>query len=74
MIRSIRSQRAAALAAAVCALSVPLTVAVPASAAPSRATATAAGEVDRNLLKPPPGGVLAPATDLLGQLGLVPKA
>ncbi|MFH8614091.1 hypothetical protein ACH4E8_03315 [Streptomyces sp. NPDC017979] len=45
-----------------------------AHAAPGAPTATAgghsAGEVDRNMLKPPPGGVLAPVTDLAG--GLLP--
>ncbi|QDY78758.1 hypothetical protein [Streptomyces qinzhouensis] len=34
-----------------------------AQAAPAEATATTGGEIDRNLLKPPPGGMLAPVAD-----------
>ncbi|MGV9314753.1 hypothetical protein ACWDR0_21590 [Streptomyces sp. NPDC003691] len=39
-----------------------------AQAAPAAATATSGGEVDRNLLKPPPGGVLAPVADAASTL------
>ncbi|ANW18399.1 hypothetical protein [Streptomyces clavuligerus] len=72
MTRSFRHQQAAAVAATVCALA--LCAAGAAQAAPaSHHSPAPAGEVDRNLIKPPPGGMLAPATDLLGQLGLTPR-
>ncbi|MEU9604776.1 hypothetical protein [Streptomyces sp. NPDC048057] len=64
-------------AAVVCALALAALGGAGASAhaAPAGPTATAgghsAGEVDRNMLKPPPGGVLAPVTDLAG--GLLPR-
>ncbi|GLF94363.1 hypothetical protein [Streptomyces yaizuensis] len=70
MIRSHRYLSAAAVTAAACALS--LSAAGAAEAAPAAPRPSSSGEVDRNLIKPPPGGVLAPATDLLQQVGLVP--
>ncbi|MGW1277550.1 hypothetical protein ACWD4V_11430 [Streptomyces tsukubensis] len=47
-----------------------------AHAAPGEATATSGGEVDRNLLKPPPGGMLAPVADAASTLfqGRLPGA
>ncbi|MGW6460798.1 hypothetical protein ACWF94_33550 [Streptomyces sp. NPDC055078] len=68
-----RYQNAAAVAVAACAMAVSATTAAQAAhAAPTpaqhRSTPTAAGEVDRNLVKPPPGGVLAPVTDVAGKL------
>ncbi|MFJ8229551.1 hypothetical protein ACIQ9E_06250 [Streptomyces sp. NPDC094448] len=47
-----------------------------AHAAPAEATATSGGEIDRNLLKPPPGGVLAPVADAASSLaqGRLPGA
>lgn len=69
-----RKQQNRGRAAVVCALALAALggAGAGAHAAP---TATAgghsAGEVDRNMLKPPPGGVLAPVTDLAG--GLLPR-
>ncbi|MCM2389193.1 hypothetical protein [Streptomyces albipurpureus] len=60
-----RYLQAATVAAVVCVLAIPaLTTA---HAAPS-ATPQSTGEVDRNLLKPPPGGVLAPVKDVASKL------
>ncbi|MFI6287030.1 hypothetical protein ACIBCM_20160 [Streptomyces sp. NPDC051018] len=33
-----------------------------------RGNATTGGEIDRNLVKPPPGGMLAPLTDAAGRI------
>ncbi|GAA2241563.1 hypothetical protein GCM10010232_30770 [Streptomyces amakusaensis] len=51
-----------------------LFLAVSAAGAAQSATAAphpvkkSAGEVDRNLLKPPPGGALQPVTDVVGKI------
>lgn len=60
-----RYLKAATVAAVACALALPaLTTA---HAAP-QAAPRSSGEVDRNLLKPPPGGVLAPVKDVASKL------
>ncbi|MFE5858054.1 hypothetical protein ACFQ61_33170 [Streptomyces sp. NPDC056500] len=58
-------KKATAVAVLACALAVP---AVATAHAAPRTTAQSAGEVDRNLIKPPPGGVLAPVTDAAAKL------
>ncbi|WP_190121478.1 hypothetical protein [Streptomyces inusitatus] len=42
--------------------------AVTAAAPQHPAKQSAVGEVDRNLLKPPPGGALQPVTDVVGKI------
>ncbi|MFE7135119.1 hypothetical protein ACFVIM_30105 [Streptomyces sp. NPDC057638] len=66
-----RLTHAAAVAAVACAMALTgATAAQAASATAPQGSAPKAGtgEIDRNLLKPPPGGVLAPVQDLAGQL------
>ncbi|MER7048773.1 MULTISPECIES: hypothetical protein [Streptomyces] len=59
----------AAVAAVACALAVSaLGGGAQAAAAQPVAKSSAGEEVDRNLIKPPPGGVLAPVADVVGQV------
>ncbi|MFI1013858.1 hypothetical protein [Streptomyces sp. NPDC020965] len=65
--RMNRFLNAAAVAAVACAMTVSAAGAAQAAAG-QQSTRTGSGEVDRNLLKPPPGGALAPVTDLTKKL------
>ncbi|MER5767674.1 hypothetical protein [Streptomyces sp. NPDC001985] len=64
----IQYKKAAAVAAAACALAVSAAGAAQAATAHQPAAKPSATEVDRNLLKPPPGGALAPVTDIVGKI------
>ncbi|MEU5398624.1 hypothetical protein ABZ348_04915 [Streptomyces sp. NPDC005963] len=57
--------KATAVAVLACALVVP---AVATAHAAPLTTARSSGEIDRNLIKPPPGGVLAPVADAAAKL------
>ncbi|MFF8956589.1 hypothetical protein [Streptomyces sp. NPDC014894] len=64
----IRLQNAAAVAAVAAALALSAMGTAQAAAHLPAAGKPAAGEVDRNLVKPPPGGALAPVTGVVGKL------
>ncbi|WP_405572362.1 hypothetical protein OG317_23780 [Streptomyces sp. NBC_01167] len=59
---------AAAAAAAACALAVTSFGTAHAAAPDPGGKAGASNEIDRNLIKPPPGGVLAPVADAAGKI------